>query len=88
MMKEIFPDRNYNGPHLRSQVDFEVPPVKSVNNGQEILRFLGPIIWEMIPNGIKHSVSLNIFKNKIKTWTPDKCPCRLCKDYIQGAMLA
>ena len=28
MMKEIFPDRNYNGPHLRSQVDFEVPPVK------------------------------------------------------------
>ena len=30
MMKEIFPDRNYIGPHLRSQVDFEVPPVNSV----------------------------------------------------------
>ena len=57
MMKEIFPDRNYSDPHLRSQVDFEVPPVNSVNNGQETLRFLGPIIWEMIPNGIKHSVS-------------------------------
>ena len=24
MMKEIFLDRNYSGPHLRSQVDFEV----------------------------------------------------------------
>ena len=70
MMKEIFPDRNYSGPHLGSQVDFEVPPVNSDNNGQETLRFLGPIIWEMIPNGIKHSVSLSIFKNKIKTWTP------------------
>ena len=23
MMKEIFPDRNYSGPHLRSQVNFE-----------------------------------------------------------------
>ena len=80
----MFPDRNYSGPHLHSQVDFEEPPVYSVNNGQETLRFLGPIIWEMIPNGIKHSVSLSIFKNKIKTWTPDKCPCRLCKDYIEG----
>ena len=27
-VKEIFPDRNYNGSHLHSQVDFEVPPVK------------------------------------------------------------
>ena len=66
MMKEIFPDRNYSGPHLHSQVDFEVPPVNSVNNGQETLRFLGPIIWEMTPNGIKHSVSLSIFKNKLR----------------------
>ena len=82
MMKEIFPDRNYNGPHLRSQVDFEVPPVKSVNNGQETLRYLGPIIWEMIPNSMKNSASLSIFKNKIKTWIPEKCPCRLCTDYI------
>ena len=28
MMKEIFPDRNDSGPHLRSQVDIEVPPVE------------------------------------------------------------
>ena len=32
MTKEIFPDRNYSGPHLRSQVDSEMPPVNSVNN--------------------------------------------------------
>ena len=83
-MHEIFPDRNYNGPDIRSQKDFEVPLVNSVNNGQETLRYLGPIVWEMIPNSIKDSASLNIFKNKIKTWIPEKCPCRLCKDYIQG----
>ena len=35
MMKEIFPDRNYSAPHLCSQV----PPVNSVNNSQETLRF-------------------------------------------------
>ena len=84
MMKEIFPDRNYSGPHLRSQVDVEVPPVNSVNNGQETLRFLGPKIWEMIPKSIMNSASFSVFKTKIKTWIPEKCPCRLCKDYIQG----
>ena len=38
MMKEIFPDRNYNGPNIRSQTDFELPHVNSVK-GQEKLRF-------------------------------------------------
>ena len=23
-MKQIFPDRNYNGPNIRSQIDFEL----------------------------------------------------------------
>ena len=69
VMKEIFPDRNYSGPHLRSQVDFEVPPVNSVNNGQ------GPKIWEIIPKSIMNSASFSIFKTKIKTWIPEKCPC-------------
>ena len=55
-MKEIFPDRNYSGPNLNSQVDFEVPPFNRVNNGQESLRFLGPIVWE-IPIRIKNSAS-------------------------------
>ena len=82
MMKEIFPDRNYSGLHLRSQEDFEVPHVNSVNNSQETLRFLGPKVWEMIPNSIKNSTTFSIFKNKIKTWIPEKYPCRLCKDYI------
>ena len=65
MMKEIFPDRNYSGPQLRSQVVFEVPPVTSVNNGQETLRFLGPKISEMTPKSIMNSASFSIFKPKL-----------------------
>ena len=82
MIKEIIPDRNYSGPQLCSQVDFEVPPINTVNNGLETLRFLGPKIWEMIPKSIMNSASFSIFKTKIKTWIPEKCPCRLCKDYM------
>ena len=84
IMHKIFPDRNYNGPELRSQTDFEIPHINSVNNGQGTLRFIGPQIWEMIPDSIKRATSLSIFKNKIKNWIPDKCPCRLCKDYVQS----
>ena len=28
--KQIFPERNYNGPNIRSQIDFELPHVNSV----------------------------------------------------------
>ena len=83
MMKQIFPDRNYEGPNIRSQTDFELPHVNSVK-GQESLRFLGPKIWDIIPKTIKEASSLTIFKNKIKNWVPEDCPCRLCKDYVQG----
>ena len=56
MRKEIFPDRNYNGPNIRSQTDCVLPYVKSVK-GQETLRFLGPKIWDIIPGRIKEAPS-------------------------------
>ena len=84
IMHEIFPHRNYNGPHIRSQTDFELPHVNSTRKGQETLRFIGPKIWDIIPDSIKESSSLSIFKNKIKNWVPEYCPCKLCKNYVQG----
>ena len=51
-MKEIFPDRMYKGPNIRSQTDFEVSRVNSVQ-GQETLSFLGPKIWDIIPGNNK-----------------------------------
>ena len=72
-MKQIFPDRNYNGPNICTQIDFVVPRVNSVK-GKDTLRFLSPKIWNIIP--------ITIFKNKIKNWIPEDCPCRLCKDYV------
>ena len=84
MMHEIFPDRNYHGPGIRSQTDFELPCVNSIRKGHETLRFIGPNIWNIIPERIKIASSLTIFKNKIKNWVPENCPCRLCKDYVQG----
>ena len=81
-MKEIFSDGMYKGPNIRSQTDFEVPRVNSVK-GQETLSFLRPKIWDIIPGNIKKAPSFTIFKNKIKSWVPVGCPCKLCKYNVQ-----
>ena len=48
----------------------------------ESISFLTPKIWEILPNEIKDSDTLQIFKAKIKKWVPVEFPCRLCKVYL------
>ena len=58
--------------------------VHTVRYGTETLAHLGPQIWAIIPSTLKEIKSLKFFKCAIKKWKPDKCPCRLCKTYIDG----
>ena len=78
LMNEIFQLKNstYN---LRKNTTRNV---RSVYYGTETISYLGPKIWELVPNEIKNSTSLSIFKRKIKYWIPNDCPCRLCKVYV------
>ena len=39
----------------------------------------------MVLNNITNCSSLSKFKNSIKSWKPNDCPCRLCKKYIAQA---
>ena len=52
IMHEIFEKRNiqYN---LRSQTDFQLGSVKTVNCGLRALKYLGPKIWNIVPFEIK-----------------------------------
>ena len=81
LMNEIFQLKSctYN---LRQNRTFKTHNVKSVYNGTETASYLGPKIWDLVPNEIKTSTSLSIFKSKIKHWIPNDCPCRLCKVYV------
>ena len=49
-----------------------------------IRSFLGPKIWNVLPNRLKNANSIEAFKMQIKKWKPEKCPCRLCKVYVQN----
>ena len=84
IMNEIFIERKYKGPNLRSQTDFHILNVHTVYKGEDSLKHFGPLIWEIVPDKIKKSSSLKKFKEEIKQWVPENCPCRLCKDYVQG----
>ena len=68
--------------NLRNTQDWEIPKVRTVNNGVETIRYRGPITWNLVPNKIKQSKSLSLFKEKIKDWKPQGCICRLCKTYV------
>ena len=73
-----------NAENLRNNKNFEIPKVRTVNNGIETIRYRGPITWDLVPDEIRKSKSLSEFRDKIKTWKPQGCTCRLCKVYITG----
>ena len=81
LMAEIFTVKN-TGYNLRGGNKLISNTIKTVNYGKETISHLAPKIWELIPEEIKNSCSLMIFKRKIKTWIPVNCPCRLCQNYI------
>ena len=83
ILNEIFQNRtsSYN---LRTNSSFAVRPVHSDYHGTESLSFLGPKIWELVPEDAKQSESLHISKKKIKQRVPSTCPCRLCCIYLQN----
>ena len=82
IMKMVFPLKS-NQMYCSKQI-FKTKAVRSVYNGTDTLSFLGPKIWLIIPVDIKNVDNIEEFKRKIKMWKPTKCPCRLCKIYIQG----
>ena len=81
LLNEVFVPRQCNY-ELRGNNFLERRRVKSVRYGTESISSLAPKIWEILPNEIKDSDTLQIFKAKIKKWVPVECPCRLCKIYL------
>ena len=61
---------------------FKRSRVNSVWHGTESFSYLGPKMWDLVPNEIKKSKSLNDFKFKIKRWVPEGCSCTICIIYL------
>ena len=68
--------------NLRNPHHFAVPSINSLYHGSESRSNLGPRIWNLVPDRLKELNSISSFKNEIKRWQPELCPCRLCKTYV------
>ena len=77
-------EKNENTRDLRKNSYFKSRKINSIFNGKQSLSFLGPKIWDQVPQNIKDSKTLLEFKNKIKHFEFEHCPCRNCQIYIQG----
>ena len=82
IMSEIFKfkDTQYN---LRNNMRLQGRNVKTVSYGNESVSALAPKLWRLLPPEIKNIESPSEFKQKIKTFKIENCPCRLCKVYIK-----
>ena len=81
-MNEIFQFFENLVYELRSGVHLPSRNSRTVFFGTESIKNLGAKLRNMVPENIKSSESLNVFKSNIKHWTPNYCPCRICKTYI------
>ena len=79
-MKEIFVFQENQTYNLRSGNNLARKNIRTTQYGIE--SFLK--LWSLLPREIKSSSSHTIFKNKIRKWTPEKCPCKLCQTYIKN----
>ena len=68
--------------NLSQDVRFRSYNVKTVLYGTETLSYVGPKIWNLVPFDTADCVTEQIFRQNIKKWKPDRCPCSLCKIYI------
>ena len=84
IMNYIFTQKDNSRYNLRQISKFSRPLVKSVYHRSESVSFLGPKIWDILPDDCKDIDNLNAFKNKGNKWKPENCPCRLCKIYINN----
>ena len=83
-INDIFKQKDNSRYNLRQISEFSRSLIKSVYHGSESVSFLGPKIWDMQLNDYKDIDKLNTFKNKIKKWKSENCPCRLCKVYMNN----
>ena len=69
LMPELFRvnEKKYNLQNKNALVS-NIP--HSTNYGINAISHLAPKIWEIIPNEVRCCQSLNLFKEKIKTWIP------------------
>ena len=66
IVTELFEQRNEQHYGLRKNSQFTLPPIRTVNHGSEGISFLGPQIWNILPDRLKNTNSIEALKTQIE----------------------
>ena len=81
IMKEVFSTRA--SIHNTRQFNvFETQIPTSNRNGLNSIPYKANQLWNLLPENLKSSPSLTLFKNEIKLWQCFNCPCDIYKSYV------
>eukprot|EP00112_Aurelia_sp_Birch-Aquarium-sp1_P009288 Seg205.19 transcript_id=Seg205.19/GoldUCD/mRNA.D3Y31 product="hypothetical protein" protein_id=Seg205.19/GoldUCD/D3Y31 len=64
---------------LRAKDLLQLPKARTVLNGLNSIAFRDSILWNALPDEIKSSQSIALFKIHVKQWNGDSCNCNICK---------
>ena len=76
-MKDMFIKKeiSYN---FRDKDKLILPSFKKIRYGKATFSYYGAHLWNLMPVDIKQSMSLNKFKEMLKSWEGPKCKCSMC----------
>ena len=83
IMNEVFNFQENERYNLRSGIHLASRNMHTAHFGTDTISSLGLKMWKLIPDKIKHASTLSAFKDKVKFWTINNCPCRLCKIFVK-----
>ena len=67
IIADLFEQRNEPHYNIRNWSQFSLPAIRTVYCGSESIYFLGPKIWNILPEKINNASSLKVFKTLIKS---------------------
>ena len=82
-MKEVLLFQENENYSLRSGTHIANRNMHTEHFGTDTITNPAPKLWKLVPNEIKNTSQLSVFKPRIKTWTIDTCPSRLCKTFVK-----
>ena len=74
IMNEVFNFPGNESYNLRSDIHLASRNTHTAHFGNDTISSLGPRLWKLIPDKIKHASTLSAFKAKIKSWTINNWP--------------
>ena len=83
IVKGLFQFRYDIPNNLRQRCQFHSPPVRTIFSGTESIKYLGPKIWELIPDEMKKLEGLWEFKRAVN-WKPTSCPSDYANNTFMG----